>query len=95
MRGSSQAPVGWRSQDGETSYAIERLQFERWRSMSGVEKLALAQRLARDLIELSLLGLADRHPRLDRAELELRAARLRYGDELVDRALAAAGRDRR
>ena len=62
--------------------------------MSGAQKLALAQRLTDELVELSRLGLAERHPELGRAELEIRAARLRYGDELVDRALGQRERER-
>lgn len=53
-------------------------------SMTPAEKLKRMSELTLAANELSLAGLAARHPEESRPELLLRLARLRLGDELVD-----------
>lgn len=80
-------PPGYRTQSEDTEPWAERLQFERWRSMSLAEKAQLVRELCIAQHELHLVGIALRHPEADREELELRAACQRLGRATVERAL--------
>ena len=81
----SPAPPGYVTQSADTSYEVEQLLFERWRTMSLDEKAALVARASRDLHTLCLAGLKHRLPDASPRELELRAMALKYGKELVRR----------
>jgi hypothetical protein len=58
-------------------------------SMSPGEKLGPMRELTLAANRLALAGLAARHPGESRRELLLRLARLRLGDDLVDRVYGA------
>lgn len=68
------------------------MQFDHWRKMSIADKGELLRGLCRSLHELSLAGLQARHPDASRDELEDMAARIRLGDDLYEKALAAKRR---
>lgn len=87
LRGVSQRPIHEASDDptADTHPAAAAVMDALWRAMPGEEKLALADRWSRELIELSLVGLAQRYPNDSREQLELRAAHVRYGRELMER----------
>jgi hypothetical protein len=57
--------------------------------MTPAEKLRRMSELTLAVSRLSLAGLAARHPGDSQQQLLLRLARLRLGDELVDRAYGA------
>jgi hypothetical protein len=78
-------PPGYRTQSEDTSYAAERLLFERWAAMSLHEKAMLVDQASRDLHELCVAGLRHRMPEASDYELEIRAMALKYGAELVRR----------
>jgi hypothetical protein len=80
---STTPPPGYRTQSEDTSYEVELMLFERWRSMDPAEKAALIGDASEALLELNLAGLAQRLPDASQRELELRAVALRYGKELV------------
>ncbi|NOT30152.1 MAG: hypothetical protein HOP15_06875 [Planctomycetes bacterium] len=84
---SSEAPPGYRTQSEDTTYAAERILFERWRTLRLDEKAALVARASRDLHTLCLAGLKHRLPEASARELEIRAMALKYGKELVQRVL--------
>jgi hypothetical protein len=62
---------------------------ELYAAMTPGEKLRRMSELTLAANQLALAGLAARHPEESRQELLLRLARLRLGDELVDRAYGA------
>ena len=70
----------------DTSADARRVQYELYESMTPSEKLRRMSELTMAVNQLALAGLASRHPDESRQELLLRLARLRLGDELVDRA---------
>jgi len=80
---SATPPPGYRTQSEDTSYEVELVLFERWRSMDPGEKAGLIGDASEALLELGLAGLEQRLPDASRHELELRAAAQRYGKELV------------
>ncbi len=86
----SSAPPGYRTQSEDTSYEVERLLFEHWRSLDPSEKAALVSRASLALHQLCLAGLAHRLPTAGQRELELRAMALKYGKETVRRLLGIA-----
>jgi hypothetical protein len=73
----------------DTSSAVRGLQRELYTSMTPAEKLRRMSELTLAVSRLSLAGLAFRHPGDSQQQLLLRLARLRLGDELVDRAYGA------
>ena len=73
----------------DTSPDARRVQHERYASMSPAEKLRLMSELTLAANRLALAGLAARHPGESREQLLLRLARLRLGDDLVDRVYGA------
>jgi hypothetical protein len=62
---------------------------ELYASMTPTEKLRRMSELTLAANQLALVGLAARHPGESRQELLLRLARLRLGNDLVDRAYGA------
>lgn len=76
---------GYRTQSPDTEEWAERLLFAHWRNMAPWEKAALVSELCQSLHELSLRGLEVRFPEATREALELRAASLRLGSDLVRR----------
>jgi hypothetical protein len=70
----------------DTSAAIRGLQHELYACMTPAEKLRTMSELTLAVSRLSLAGLAARHPGESPQQLLLRLARLRLGDDLVDRA---------
>lgn len=58
---------------------------ERWRAMTPTEKLAVMSAHSIALQEMSIAGLRRRHPHDSEEDLELRAAVLRVGAEVVER----------
>ena len=84
---SATPPPGYRTQSEDTSYEVEQMLFERWRSMDPDEKAALVAQASRDLHSLCVAGLAHRIPAAGTRELELRARALEYGEELLRRML--------
>lgn len=78
--------TGYRPQASDTTEAIDRLVFEGFRRMTPVERLVLAARASRALMELSVAGLRVRYPDASAEELHRRAGALRLGRELTLRA---------
>ena len=73
----------------DTSDDARRILHERYASMTPAEKLRRVSELTLSVNELALAGLAARHPGESRHQLLLRLARMRLGDDLIDRAYAA------
>ena len=69
----------------DTSAESERMQVELWRAMSPLEKLSLVSAISRNVQELSLAGIRERHPRATEDELLIRLAVLKLGGELAQR----------
>jgi hypothetical protein len=84
-RGYGQAPPGYRTQSEDTSYAAERLMFDRLRGLGSVETARWIDSACRMMDELLLAGLRRQFPGAGAEELELRAAVQKYGAELVER----------
>jgi len=70
----------------DTSAAARALLRELYAAMTPAEKLRRMSELTLAANQLALAGLAVRFPQESRRELLLRLARLRLGDDLVDRA---------
>jgi hypothetical protein len=70
----------------DTSSDARRVQHELYASMTPSEKLTRMRELTMAGNQLALAGLAARHPGESRQQLLLRLARLRLGDDMVDRA---------
>ncbi len=73
----------YRSQSEDTPEEIDRLLFDRYRAMSGTERVTLACRLTAAMDAAALAGLAARHPDADEQELRLRLFVLKVGDEVA------------
>ena len=73
----------------DTSTDVRRVQQELYASMTPAQKLRRMSELTLAVSRLALAGLAHRHPDESRQELLLRLARLRLGDDLVDRVYGA------
>jgi hypothetical protein len=76
----------------DTSAESERMQVELWRAMSPLEKLSLVSAISRNVQELSLAGIRERHPRATEDELLIRLAVLKLGGELAQRAYPNAAK---
>ena len=76
----------------DTSAESERMQVELWRAMSPLEKLSLVSAISRNVQELSLAGIRERHPRATEDELLIRLAVLKLGAELAQRAYPNAAK---
>jgi len=70
----------------DTSTDVRTMLRKLYASMTPGEKLRRMSELTLAANQLSLAGLAARHPQESRRELLPRLARLRLGDDLVDRA---------
>ena len=75
----------YRPQSRDAQPWAEELLFQQWRGMSPLEKARLLTQLCQSLHRLTLAGLEARYPDADEEELELRAAALRLGPELMAR----------
>jgi len=73
----------------DTSADAREVQQKLYASMTPSEKLTRMSELTLAVSQLALAGLATRHPDESRQELLLRLARLRLGDDLVDRVYGA------
>jgi hypothetical protein len=69
----------------DTSADVRTALRELYASMTPAKKLRRMSELTLAASHLALAGLAARHPQESRSELLLRLARLRLGDDLVDR----------
>ena len=74
-------------QSEDTSYEVELMLFERWRSMDPGEKAALVGQASSDLRETLLAGLRHRMPSATERELQIRLLALAHGKEIVHRML--------
>lgn len=79
----------------DTEPWAERLLLDHWRSLDSVAKLRIVSEHYQALKRLSMTGLALRYPDDSEEDLELRAACLRVGRDVVDRwpARSSSGRD--
>jgi len=84
----AQAPPGYVTQSPDTAYWAERLMFERLAAMSATETIAGIRGFHRAAFRIQISGLARQYPDATPAELELRAAELRLGHDIVGRILA-------
>jgi hypothetical protein len=69
----------------DTSVEAERIQVERWRQMSCVEKVRAVSELSRAAQELALVGIRLRHPGASERECFLHLAVLKLGLDLACR----------
>jgi hypothetical protein len=81
--------MGRRSQFDDTSTEAQSVQQALYASMTPAEKLTRMSELTLAVNRLALAGLEARYPRESRHELLLRLARMRLGDDLVDRVYGA------
>jgi hypothetical protein len=70
----------------DTSPEIHRMQIERYRRMTGEERVALALRMSEDLHDFAASGVRSRHPGYSDDEVEAALRRMRLGDDLFRRA---------
>jgi hypothetical protein len=70
----------------DTSPDAERIQIELWRAMSPLRKLGLVGAISRNVQQLSLTGIRERHPDATEDECLLRLAVLKLGSDLARRA---------
>jgi hypothetical protein len=85
----AQAPPGYVTQSPDTAYWAERLVFARLAAMSATETIAGIRGFHRSAYRIQLSGLAREYPDATAAELEILAAELRLGRDVVQRILAA------
>ncbi len=76
----------------DSSPEAERLQVERWREMTPLEKARSVSALTRAVQELSLAGIRLRHPDASEDECLLRLAELKLGRRLMAQAYPDATR---
>ena len=70
----------------DTSLEIERLQIERWRSMSATEKAAIVSGLTQAAYDLALAGVRKRYPNASPRGEFLRLAIVTLGADLARKA---------
>jgi hypothetical protein len=70
----------------DTSPEIERLQIERWRSMSAADKADIVSGLTQTAFDLALAGVRHRHPDASPREQFLRLAIVTLGFDLARKA---------
>ncbi len=75
--------MAYTTQSRDTEEWAERFLVERWRTMEPWEKAELLNGLDDSLHEITLAGLAQRHPGASAEELEVREACLRLGPAIV------------
>jgi hypothetical protein len=83
----SQTDAMTKTQSPDTEPWAEAKLFEYWRGLQTWEKAEIVTDLCKATEELSLAGLAARHPDASEQELHLRAACLRLGRETVEQVL--------
>jgi hypothetical protein len=76
-------PPGYKTQSADTAYWAEKILFDHWRALEPWEKARKIDDLCRAAHRVTLVGLRQRHPGASETELELRAAALRLGNDLV------------
>jgi hypothetical protein len=76
-----------KTQSPDTEPWAEARMFEYWRGLETWEKAEIVTDLCRAAEELSLAGLAARHPQDSEEALRLRGACLRLGREVVEQVL--------
>lgn len=54
---------------GDTSVEAQRVQWEAWRALTPQERVLLAASMSEDAREVTMAGIASRHPDLDRQQL--------------------------
>lgn len=79
------AMPGYRTQSEDTGAWADRMLFEQLRSLDPRETAERVHAACRMMDRLLLAGLRREHPDASEDELELRAAALKYGVELVER----------
>jgi len=67
----------------DTTAEAERMQVQRWRRMTPLEKARAVTEISRAVQELSLAGLRIRHPGASERECLLRLAALKLGRDLA------------
>ena len=72
----------------DTPPELQRIQIGLWRQMPPLEKAQAVSRISRNVRELSLAGIRQRHPSASEDECRLRYALLTLGRSLVSRAYA-------
>jgi hypothetical protein len=82
---TSQPPPGYVLQSGDTSYVAERAQFDHWAALDEAAKARAVRRLVARAALLQRRGLHQCYPLADEREIELRAAALRVGTDVVRR----------
>ena len=70
----------------DSSPEAERIQLERWREMTPLEKARTVSALTRAVQELSLAGIRLRHPHASEDECLLRLAEIKLGRRLMAQA---------
>ena len=75
----------------DTSPHVERMQVAIWRRMSPLEKAQAVSRVSRNVRDLSLSGIRERHPSATEHECRLRYAVLTLGRSLACEAYPEAG----
>jgi hypothetical protein len=76
-------PPGHPIQSADAESFAEKLLFDHYRRMTPREKAAMLSDMCRGVNQLMMAGLRQRHPGLDEAALELKAAALRLGRDKV------------
>jgi hypothetical protein len=79
------ATPSYRTQSEDTSAWADHLLFEQLRALDPRETVERIHAACRMMDQLLLAGLRREHPDANEDELELRAAALKYGVELVER----------
>lgn len=67
----------------DTTAEAERIQIERWRAMTPLEKARIVSELSVAVQELALAGIRMRHPGASEEECRLRLAVLKLGRDLA------------
>lgn len=86
------APHIHRMSLSDTSRAAQELVDQRYAAMSLTERIERVRAITLAVNRVALAGLRRRHPNASEGELLLELARLRLGDELVDRVYGSGER---
>ena len=74
----------------DTECEVFRRQLARFREMTPLQRLELADQLSADVTELALIGIRAQHPEYGPAEVLAELVRRRYGKELASAAFPHA-----
>ena len=69
----------------DTDPAVERMQIERWRTMTAAEKADIVTSLTQTAFDLTRAGIRQRYPNASPREQFLRLAILMLGEELAEK----------